>query len=138
MRVGSFGRNAAAHAVLPRDLGSGCLAIGGDHARRELPANAVQPPGASFEHEISAAQKAMLLRDTLRATVAEVAHRPVRSTVAGARRLAERVGVRLAESVPVTAHPARPPVPRGRRPLHPGADHAALRQPPGLSRPCST
>ena len=68
-------------------------ARGGEHAPRELPANAVQPPGASFEREITWQQKAMLCRDTLRSTVAEVARHPARSAVFGTSRLAERAGV---------------------------------------------
>ena len=78
----------------------GVLAKGGDHPRRELPANAVQPPGVSFEDAVSHAQKAMLVRDTLRATVAQTVHHPLKSSVLGAGRLIERIGVRLSESVP--------------------------------------
>ena len=94
----SFARKAAVALLAGSALG--CVAVAGDRPRRELPENAVQPPGHSYEEEVTGAQKIMLLRDTLHSTVAEVARRPVRTTLAGARRLGERLGVRLAESTP--------------------------------------
>ncbi|MCA1686095.1 MAG: phosphatidylserine/phosphatidylglycerophosphate/cardiolipin synthase family protein [Planctomycetia bacterium] len=83
--------------------------MGGDHPPRERPPNAVQPPGASFEKQISRGQKALLVKDTLRATVAESARNPVRSAAVGASRLSERLAVRVTESIP------RSPVPPGRQ-----------------------
>ena len=72
----------------------------GDRRRRELPANAVQPPGANFEDQVSHRQKAMLVRDVTLATVSQLVHQPLNSTVIGVSRFAERVGVRLSEAVP--------------------------------------
>jgi phosphatidylserine/phosphatidylglycerophosphate/cardiolipin synthase-like enzyme len=80
-------------------------AVGDDHAPREVPSNAVQPPGASFEKHISRGQKVLLVKDLIRATAAEVAHEPVGSLAHGVHRMAERVGVRLAESVPILPIP---------------------------------
>ena len=97
--MGSSGRRIPITAVLTI-VSITVSAKGGDHPRRELPANALQPPGMSFEDKISRAQKAMLLRDTIRATATQVVHQPIKSTVAGAGRFAERVGVRLSESIP--------------------------------------
>src|SRR3954470_4174439 len=77
----------------------------GDHTPRELPSNAVQPPGASFERNITRAQKLLLVKDLVRATAAQVVSHPVRSARVGAHRLVERLGVRLAESVPVLPVP---------------------------------
>ena len=77
----------------------------GDHAAREAPTNAVQPPGASFEKHISRGQKVLLVKDLIRSTAAEAARRPLRSAALGVRRLVERSGVRLAESVPVLPDP---------------------------------
>ncbi len=79
----------------------------GDHQPRELPANAVQPPGASFVRDITREQKALVVKDMLRATVAESLRRPLRSAVFGAGRLAERAGVLAAEAVPIAAIPGR-------------------------------
>ena len=81
------------------------LVEAGDHAPRELPANALQPPGASFEREITGRQKSLFVRDTLRATAAQVARHPVRSAAFGAARLVERAGVLLAESIPHSPWP---------------------------------
>jgi phosphatidylserine/phosphatidylglycerophosphate/cardiolipin synthase-like enzyme len=80
-------------------------ASAGDLTPRELPSNAVQPPGASFERSITRAQKRLLVKDLARATVSQVVRQPVRSVRVGAHRLAERLGVRLAESVPVLPVP---------------------------------
>ena len=80
-------------------------ATGGDHAPRGLPTNAVQPPGASFEKHVSRGQKVLVVKDLIRSTVAQAVHRPVRSAALGAHRLAERLGVLLAESVPVLPIP---------------------------------
>ena len=75
-------------------------AEGGDHAPRVLPANAVQPPGASFEQNTTGKQKALLVKDLLRATASQVASEPLGAMVIVPRRPAERIGGRLAESVP--------------------------------------
>jgi cardiolipin synthase A/B len=80
-------------------------AKGGEHAPRVLPANAVQPPGASFEREVTWQQKTLLVGDTLRSTMAEVARHPARSALFGSARLAERAGVLLAETVPHSPWP---------------------------------
>ncbi|WP_435011449.1 phospholipase D-like domain-containing protein [Tundrisphaera lichenicola] len=78
---------------------------GGDHVPRERPANASQPPGASFERHVSRQQKTLLVKDTLRATGMEFAHHPVHSTVFGVSRLVERAGVLLAERIPHSPWP---------------------------------
>lgn len=83
----------------------GVLARGGDHRRRELPANAVQLPDEDSEDNVSHAQKAMLLRDTIRATIHQAVHHPIKSTATAAGRLAERIGVRLSRSVPGLSAP---------------------------------
>jgi len=80
-------------------------ARGGDQIARELPTNAVQPPGASFEKRIAAGQKLLLLKDTLRATVAETVREPIRATAVAANRLTERLAVRATESVPYSPVP---------------------------------
>ena len=80
-------------------------ATAGDHAPRELPSNAVQPPGASFEKHITRGQKVLLVKDLIRATLAQSAHEPVRSAAIGVHRMVERLGVRLAESVPILPIP---------------------------------
>lgn len=94
------GQTATAVAVW---LG-GALALStlaGEHAARVVPPNAVQPPGASFEKTITSAQKSLLLKDSLRATLSQAVHEPLGSAAAGTRRLAERVGVRVAGRLPV-------------------------------------
>jgi cardiolipin synthase len=80
-------------------------AAGRDHAPREVPTNAVQPPEASFEKHISRGQKVLLVKDLIRSTASEAAHCPLRSAALGARRLTERFGVLVAESVPVLPIP---------------------------------
>ena len=80
-------------------------ARGGDHAPRVLAANAVQPPGASFEQETTRKQKVLLAKDTLRATASRLASEPLRATAIASRRLVERLGVRLVESVPLLPIP---------------------------------
>ena len=54
-------------------------ATGGDHAGRELPPYALQPPGASFERTVSTRQYLVMIRETLGATCDEIAHEPLRS-----------------------------------------------------------
>ena len=73
---------------------------GGDHAPRELPPYAVQPPGASFERTVSRQQWLVMLRETLGATCDEAIHSPLRSLEIGSARLLERVGSRAAGCVP--------------------------------------
>ena len=75
-------------------------AIGGDHSAREVPTNAVQPPGASFEKHVSRGQKVLLVKDLIRSTVAQSIRQPIRSAALGAGRLTERLGVLGAESIP--------------------------------------
>lgn len=77
----------------------------GDHPARQVPVNATRPPGSGFEKSITREQKVLVIKDLLRSTTAEVVHRPIRSTAFGAHRLAERFGVRLAESVPFLPFP---------------------------------
>ncbi len=89
-------------------------AVGGDLTPRELPPNAVQPPGASFEKHVTRPQKILLVKDLARATIAQVAREPVRSIATGAHRLAERIGVRAAESIPFS------PVPPGHQSVEAG------------------
>lgn len=103
------GRDPGAAAATALSILLAATATGGDRPRRELPTNAVQPPGASFEEHVSRDQKALFLRDTLRETALKVARAPFRSAVVGTRRLAERVGVAVAESIP------RAPAPPGRQ-----------------------
>jgi cardiolipin synthase A/B len=78
----------------------------GDHPPREVPSNALQPPGSHFEKSITREQKVLVVQDLLRATAARLARRPIRSTALGVHRLAERLGVRVAESVPFATLPA--------------------------------
>ncbi len=78
---------------------------GGDHSPAELPSNAVQLPGSHFEKTTTREQKALAIKDLVRATAGAVARRPARSTAVGAGRLAERLGVLAAESVPVLPAP---------------------------------
>ncbi len=72
----------------------------GDHPAPELPPNAVQPPGASFERHVTRPQKVLLVKDTLQATFVEVVRHPARSALVGTGRLFERIGVLVAEAVP--------------------------------------
>ena len=97
------GRGVGAIVLVASSLAAS--ATGGDLLPRELLANAVQPPGASFEKDVTRAQKVLLVKDLIRATLAHVAREPVRSARSGAHRLAERVGVRLAESIPISPIP---------------------------------
>src|SRR5262249_997950 len=76
-----------------------------DHASREVPTNAIQPPGNSFEKHISRGQKILLVKDLIRPTALEPAPRPLRSAALGVHRLVERSGVRLAESIPTLPIP---------------------------------
>jgi cardiolipin synthase len=73
---------------------------GGDHAPRELPPYAVQPPGASFERTVDRRQYLRMIRETLRATCDEFALAPLRSLEISSARLAERIGTRIAGCVP--------------------------------------
>ncbi len=81
-------------------------ARGGDHARREIPTNAVQPPGASFERQVSPLQWVLDTRYVLHATIDQMVHRPLRSAAAGGLRLGERLSVRAVE---VGSHGPVPP-----------------------------
>jgi len=76
-------------------------AVAGDHSPRVRPPNAVQPPGASFEKASTRGQKILLVKDSLRATLAQAAREPLKTSAKGAHRLAERVGVRVAGAVPL-------------------------------------
>ncbi len=80
-------------------------ARGGGHPPRVSPPFASQPPGASFEKHITRAQKAMVLRDCWRATVAEAVHHPLISVGMGPGRLAERVAVGVSETIPKSPVP---------------------------------
>ncbi|MDB5350496.1 MAG: Phosphatidylserine/phosphatidylglycerophosphate/cardiolipin synthase-like protein [Planctomycetota bacterium] len=90
-----------------RWLGAGLVlttiasAQAGGRPRRELPANAVQPPGSHFEEDVTWQQKVLLVGDALRATVAATVRDPIGSTCNGADRFARRLGVRITESVPL-------------------------------------
>ncbi len=72
---------------------------------RQLPGNAVQPPGASFEKHISRGQKRLLVRDLIHQSLAEAAQQPIKSTLVGAYRFVERLGVHVAEAIPVLPLP---------------------------------
>jgi len=98
------GRKVAAEAALAVFL-LPMMAWGGNRAPRVLPANAVQPPGASFEQSSTKEQKVVLVKDLVRATVAKVASEPLQATTAAPRRLAERLGVRAAEFIPLVPIP---------------------------------
>ena len=76
------------------------VARGGGHEPREAPPNASQPEGASFERHTTRAQKVLFVREAVRASVADVARRPVGSLLSNAGRTAERLAVRAAEAVP--------------------------------------
>lgn len=98
VRAGRLG--AIAIGLLP--LG---WAYGGDHADRERPPYAVQPPGASFERTVDRKQYLRMFRETLGATCDEFAHAPLRSLAIGSARMVERVGVRAANGVPHSPYP---------------------------------
>ncbi len=72
---------------------------------RELPSNAVQPPGASFEKHISGGQKRLLVTELIEQTMIEAARQPLKSTVVNSRRFIERLGVHIAEAIPVLPLP---------------------------------
>lgn len=91
---------ASGAAPVAVGLALAVAARGGDHPARVLPANAVQPPGASFEQDATRRQKAMLVRESLGATVAGFVARPLRATALASARVAERLGVRVAGTVP--------------------------------------
>ncbi len=82
-------------------------AWGGKPSERPLPANAVQPPGASFEHDpdVERFQWMQVVREVLRASCRATARAPVRSFVLNASRLTERLSVRAVELRP--ASPSR-------------------------------
>jgi phosphatidylserine/phosphatidylglycerophosphate/cardiolipin synthase-like enzyme len=80
-------------------------ARGGDHAPRELPPNAVQPPGASFEKHLTGAQERLALGETLRASAAALAREPARVLAMRAHRLGERLAVRAVEAIPHSPYP---------------------------------
>ena len=92
---------------------------GGIQDGRELPPNAVQPPGASFEKTVSTEQWSLLLRDTLHATCAEIAHEPIRSAIIGSLRMTERMGARVAGSIPGSRIPPGHQCPEAGGPLTP-------------------
>lgn len=94
-------------------------ALAGDHGDRVLPPNAVQPPGASFEREISREQKMLLLRDEIRQTCQAIKAAPIRSLEIGSARLLERIGVRLASAIPHTPVPPFDQCPEAGGPLTP-------------------
>jgi cardiolipin synthase len=94
-------------------------ARGGGLGDRELPANAVQPPGASFERHLTRGQTALFLRDTLRASAAAVVHEPVASAANVARRATERLAVRLVEAVPTCPIPPGHQCPEAGGPVTP-------------------
>ncbi len=93
------GRRIAVRAALVV-LWLAVAAMGGDRSPRVLVPNAVQPPGASFEQDTTSRQKILLVKDSLRATASELASEPFRATATASRRLVERLGVRVAESIP--------------------------------------
>lgn len=106
-------------------------AAAGDHHRRarrneSLPANAIQPPGASYEHQpnIGRRQKIAIVEEGLRASVAGIFHHPVDAAEEMLTRTLERVSVRLHEAARpfAFAHeiPDRPPL----CPPFPGTDLA--------------
>jgi cardiolipin synthase len=92
---------------------------GAGHEPRELPPNAVQPPGASFEKQITTRQKVVFARDTLRASAREFVRRPVFSVVNNLGRTAERLAVRAVEAVPVLPVPPAHQCPEAGGPLTP-------------------
>jgi cardiolipin synthase len=72
------------------------LVYAGDHAGRELPPYAAQPPGASFEKKVSGKQYLVMIRETLRATCEPLVHEPIRSVGNVSARLVERLDVQAA------------------------------------------
>lgn len=96
-------------------------ALAGDHGDRVLPPYAVQPPGASFEREISREQKMLLLRDEIRQTCQAIKAAPIRSLEIGSARLVERIGVRFASAIPHTPVPPFHQCPEAGGPLTPAA-----------------
>jgi cardiolipin synthase len=80
----------------------------GDHGPRAVPPNAIQPPGASFERQITRQQRVLFVKDVLWASALEIATEPCRTMVVGAHRLTERTGVHLAESSAHSPLPLRP------------------------------
>src|SRR4051812_10338803 len=92
---------------------------GGLQEGRELPPNAVQPPGASFEKTVATEQWWLLLRETLHATCSEIAHQPIRSAIIGSQRMTERMGARVAGSIPGSPNPPGHQCPEAGGPLTP-------------------
>ncbi len=95
------GWRACAAAVLVT-WAAGCSA---GHPRRALPANAVQPPGASFEGEpsVGPAQTVRVAHDILVDSARRAVQAPAASAIHVGGRLAERVAVRLVELAPGAA-----------------------------------
>jgi phosphatidylserine/phosphatidylglycerophosphate/cardiolipin synthase-like enzyme len=78
------------------------VALGDDHIARELPPNAVQPPGSQFESypKVGAAQGFQIFKEIVHGTAATTLRRPLYSTAKFAHRFSERIVVRSAELVP--------------------------------------
>ncbi len=92
---------------------------GDQHPARELPPNAVQPPGASFEKDVTGQQKVVLFTDCLRATVSLIVHRPLLASGMAVGRLGERIAVSLAELAPVGQNLTHEASPESGGPLTP-------------------
>ena len=79
-------------------LATSGAARAGDHGPRELPANAVIPPGMNFHQpDVEPPQAFRIVREGLHATLAALAHAPVRSSMRLGVRGAERLAVRARE-----------------------------------------
>ena len=100
-----FGRGAVAGLSALAVAGA---ARGGDHAPRELPANAVQPPGASFEKHITPGRRSCSSRTWSGTPSARPAREPVRSAAVVSERLAEPPGRAGRRPVAAIARPVPP------------------------------
>ena len=68
--------------------------------RGPLPANAIQPPGASYENQpsVDRRQKIEIVREATRASVSGIIHRPVDAAEEMLTRSLERVSIRVRET----------------------------------------
>lgn len=78
------------------------MARGGDHEPRVLPANAIQPAGASYAGYpvVGQKQNVEIVKEILSGTASQWIHHPVCATALGARRFTERLAVRAVEVAP--------------------------------------
>ena len=111
-RVGASRRPCGAALVLTIVCASffgGPYTLAEGHGR-VLPANAVQPPGASFEGypAVGRRQRAEILREAVKASVRSLARTPLRSSAQLTARTAERLAVRAGEVATLAGiHPPR-------------------------------